>query len=164
MISIEEVQKLFTDTFLENAPIYKVAKIISISPSKNKFIADFPTPDAKPEYWRVLQEIMDYETFFFIPVIENASLDEEIKEKTKQLAIEAAHLVDGLLKIEIGPNPRYDFQLMKRLMAIDIFKYSDGEPNLKIDVVTNVGPIIVDPCGLIPGWVSYKFLFAGIYV
>ena len=104
-------------------------------------------------------QMADYKELEQMP---STQREEKIEEAITQFAKEAAITVESLIKIT-ATKCNGSSHNVTNLLVTDIFEKSDGNKNLRFNVVLNSPISVADPESKYCGWISYKFLFASGY-
>jgi hypothetical protein len=148
-----ELEEVFKQNFLEHAPLYVAAPKVKL-PYEDIKKSTTLYRGSLSEQVRVVDEIADYHIF------ENGWPGPEgVKEKTRELARNAALCVEGLIRVENRRNdPDHDVR-SPHIRVIDVFEYADGRRNFQ--------PFYVKASEQIsqgPSWIAYRFCFAAANV
>lgn len=146
------MEKLFRETFLASAPLYSAASKIKLPYEDLKTTTTLYRGSLTDEM-RTVEQICNFKNY------KDAHDTEDLKNITRNLATEAGHLVDGLIRMEHGKNrDGGDLHNTQATRVIDVFEHADGRPNLNFMYVTNTPTM--DPGATLVGWIAYRFYFA----
>ena len=101
-------------------------------------------------------EIANWKNFAIPP--DKTVVNTEIEEIAVELGTEAAGAVEFLLRQEAAKSGSQ--KNVQNIYVSDIFERADGSSNLGVTVVLNTPLSVADPCGMLPGWIAYRFHFA----
>lgn len=150
---VAELESIFRESFLKSAPLYQAAGKIKLPYEDIKGHAILYRGSLREES-RLVEKIADYR------ILSDMAFAGLIQDNFAALATEAAHVVDGLIRLEnVQASIDRDPRNTTNLKVTDIFECADGRRNLDIGVVKNT-PNIVEPDNPVPGWIFYKFYFA----
>jgi hypothetical protein len=155
-----ELEEVFKQTFLENAPLYVAAPKVRL-PYEDIKKSTTLYRGSLSEQVRTVEEIADYHIFK-----EGWPGNQKAAAKFIDMAREAAQCVEGLIRLE---NSRHDPDHDVRsptTRVIDIFEHKDGRRNFQPIAVdaTKEAWNPADPFNQIHAWVAYRFYFAAANV
>ena len=151
---IAELDQLFRTTFLESAPLYRLAYKVKL-PFEDLKSTTTLYRGSLTEETRTVEQISDYQILNH----EQISDLNKVTEITKELANKAGVFIDGLIRLENGKRrDGVDVRDTRATYVTEIFEHADGRRNLNFMLVTN-NPVM-DPAALTSGWIAYRFYFA----
>lgn len=157
MADIPSLEVLFRGTFFESAPLYAAASKVKLPYEDLKTTMLYR--GSLTDETRTVEQIADYH------ILSEAEIQdpEKLTSITKDLATEAGHFVDGLVRLENGKlREGGDVRNTTALRVTDVFEHADGRRNLNFIFVDsrNQAWNPADPFKILAGWIAYRFYFA----
>lgn len=148
-----ELENLFRTEFIKAAPLYQASSKLKL-PHEDLKKTTTLYRGSTHDVVRTVEEIADFE----IP--KGEFTPEFVRTSIARMATEAAHVVDGLIRLEnVRSHRDHDPRNTTDMKVVDIFDHADGRRNLQVIMVNSSEWNPADPFKSIPGWVAYRFYF-----
>lgn len=146
---LQSLDKLFRDTVKDDLKLYWKTRKFKI-PMNSGIRMNLVEVDSRMKNPILVEEVANWENF---------AQEDAIEDLVLKLAREAAFSVEFLIRRTVGPTS-FIHSAVQNLYVADIFTMADSSENLHLNIVKNAPVSVIDPAGIVPGWVSYRFHWA----